>query len=130
MQERREKPVVALVAHDKRKPKMLEWVNAHRELLKQCVLVGTEGTAKNIRDILGLEVKSIGHGPLGGDISIAYKVLKGEISLLVFFIDTQTPHGHEHDIQSLIRAAVTKNILFALNAQTAEVLVRSLVKKR
>ena len=68
---------IGLVAHDGRKPKMAEWANRNRDGLRQFKLVGTEGTAKKISQIIGLEVKSLGDGPNGGDITIAYDILKG-----------------------------------------------------
>jgi len=125
MQEASQKKVVALVAHDHRKQKMLEWVSKNKRTLQEFDLVGTEGTAKSIKKVTRLNVKSIGHGPLGGDIATAFKILNNEIHCLIFFIDTQTAHGHEHDIQSLIRASVTKNIPLALNAKTADCLISS-----
>lgn len=123
------KKVIGLVAHNGRKLKMVEWINRNREALKEFDLVGTEGTAKRASKVTGLEVRSLGHGPDGGDILVAHSILTGEMDILIFFVDTKTAHGHEHDIQALIRTCVTKNIPLALNAATADCLISSLQKQ-
>ncbi len=76
--------------------------------------------------MLDLNVKSFGHGPSGGDILLAAKILQGEVDKVIFFIDGETPHGHEHDIQTLIRTAVINNIPIALNRASADLTVQFL----
>ena len=49
------------------------------------------------------------------------------MKLMGLFSDRSTkPHGHEHDIQTLIRTAVINNIPIALNTATADYLVQEL----
>lgn len=124
----RKEITIGLVAHDGRKMKMVEWVNRNRKKLRQFKLVGTGGTAKKISQVTGLEVESLGHGPNSGDIRIAYNILEKKINVLIFFVDTGTAHGHEHDIQSLIRTCITEKIPFALNAATADCILECLLK--
>jgi methylglyoxal synthase len=112
--------ILALVAHDNTKPELLKWAKEHRATLERYTLVGTEKTAKLLRDVLELDVEDIGHGPDGGDIILAGKILQGEIDRLVFFIDVRNPHGHEHEIQTLIRTCVLKDIPLALNPASAD----------
>ena len=119
---------MGLVAHDGRKMKMLKWANDNRKKLRQFKLVGTGSTAKKISQITGLEVESLGHGPNGGDLRVAYNILEQNIGVLIFFIDTRTAHGHEHDIQALIRMCVTQKIPLALNAVTADCILQCLLK--
>ena len=126
MSNKKKRLTVALVAHDNRKIRMVEWVNSNRELLKAYQLKGTKGTAETVSDVTGLVVEPIGHGPEGGDIRIAYAILEGEIDVLVFFIDTMSAHGHEHDVQALIRACVTHNVPLALNVATANCIIKAL----
>lgn len=116
---------IALVAHDARKQDMVEWANYNKEKLSNFRLVGTAGTAEAIRNITGLEVESLGHGPDGGDTYISYDVLEGKIDKIVFLIDVRNPQGHEHDIQTLIRTCVLKNIPLALNRKTADFIISS-----
>ena len=120
-----EKKVIALVAHDQKKIDMAEWASYNKETLKKFKLVGTRGTAQTVRNITGLDVEVLGHGPEGGDIIIANAVLEQKIDKLIFFIDVLSPHGHEHDIQTLIRISVLKNIPLALNRTTADYIISS-----
>ncbi len=118
------KLTLALVAHNTQKLAMAEWANKHKEALQEYELVGTLGTSKHVSNITGLSVKPLGHGPEGGDIVIASHILEGEIDKIIFLIDVKTPHGHEHDIQTLIRICVLRNIPIALNVNTANYLIK------
>ena len=114
---------IGLLSHDNKKMDMVEWCNTNKSKLKEYKLYGTEGTAHRINQVTGLEVEDIGHGPDGGDVHIAYNILEGKLDMLIFFIDTKRAHGHEHDIQTLIRTCATSNIPFALNKSTADKLL-------
>ncbi len=116
---------IALIAHDTQKIILAEWASKHKKILKKFNLVGTRGTCEAINNITGLNVKQLGHGPDGGDIVIANKVIENVIDVLIFFIDVRSPHGHEHDIQTLIRITVLKNIPIALNSKTADSIIGS-----
>lgn len=114
---------LALIAHDQKKNELLEWVKDHREDLKKYRLIGTGSTSELLNSILELGVESFGHGPQGGDILLAAKILMDEVQRVVFFMDPHTPHSHEHDIQTLIRTAVSNNIPIALNRSSADFLI-------
>jgi len=120
---------IALIAHDTQKIILAEWASKHKKILKKFSLVGTKGTCEAINNITGLDIKQLGHGPDGGDIVIASKVIEKMIDVLIFFIDVRTPHGHEHDVQTLIRISVLTNIPIALNSQTADSIIYSELKK-
>jgi methylglyoxal synthase len=111
---------LALVAHNQKKNELLEWVKENRERLKKFRLIGTSSTAELVNSILEIGVEPFGHGPQGGDILLAVKILMDEVHRVVFFMDPHTPHSHEHDIQTLIRTAVSNNISMALNRASAD----------
>ncbi len=119
------KKTIALVAHDSEKIKLAEWASEHKLILKKYYLVGTLGTGRAIENITGLSIQPLGHGPDGGDVVIANQVLEENIDMLIFFIDARAPHGHEHDIQTLVRIAVIKNVPLALNRASADFLISS-----
>jgi len=119
------KKTIALVAHDSRKQDIIEWANFNKDKLEQFNLVGTKGTAEAIKNITGLDIKDLGHGPDGGDVYIAHAVLENKIDKIIFLIDVRTPQGHENDIQTLIRTCVLKNIPIALNRKTADFIISS-----
>lgn len=117
------KKTIALIAHNSRKTDLLNWGKVHREALTNYNLIGTTNTSKLLSEMLDLEVTGFGHGPSGGDILLAARILKGEVHKVIFFIDAETPHGHEHDIQTLIRTAVINNIPIALNRASADLVI-------
>ena len=114
---------IALVAHNERKNILLEWVKNNREELLKHKLIGTTNTSRLLNSVLEMDVESFGHGPEGGDILLAAKILQNEVEKLIFFVALQTPHGHEHDIQTLIRTAIINNIPIALNPATATLII-------
>lgn len=118
---------IGLVAHDNKKIDMVQFCVKHFKQLQNYTLSATDGTADAIHKVCpDLKLERIGHGPDGGDVHIAYNILEDKFDALLFFIDTQTAHGHEHDIQTLIRTCATKNIPFALNRATARLLWETL----
>lgn len=123
------KKTIALVAHDDQKVNMAEWANKHIQQLNKHNLVGTEGTCETVESVAGLKVQVLGHGPDGDDIIVANEVLQGNIDILIFMIDARTPHGHEHDIQTLIRICVLKDVPIALNKKSAELMFSSEMMK-
>jgi methylglyoxal synthase len=114
---------IALIAHNERKNDLLEWSKKHQEILRHYKLIGTSNTARLITSLLGLEVEGFGHGPSGGDIFLAARILEGKVQKVIFFIDSENPHGHEHDIQTLIRTAVINNVPIALNRASADYII-------
>ncbi|WP_162055701.1 methylglyoxal synthase [Pontibacter pamirensis] len=114
---------IALVAHNNKKTDLLNWVKENQKALEEHKLIGTTNTSQLINDLLDLNVQPFGHGPSGGDILLAARILQGEVHKIIFFIDVETPHGHEHDIQTLIRTAVLNNIPIALNRASANLIV-------
>ncbi|PXX95194.1 methylglyoxal synthase [Marinifilum breve] len=118
------KKTIALVAHNEKKSVMLAWVKRHLDELKKHKLIGTTNTSEILNSVLDLEVEAFGHGPNGGDILLAAQILEGKVDEVIFLIDAETPHGHEHDIQTLIRTCVINNVPMALNVATADFLVK------
>lgn len=117
------KEIIALVAHNEKKNALLEWAKENHAALKGHKLVGTTNTSKLLNSVLDLNVEPFGHGPNGGDILLAALILKHEVTKVIFFVDLQTPHGHEHDIQTLIRTAVINDVPIALNPATASLIM-------
>lgn len=122
------KKTMALVAHDDKKLDMIEWVNYNKSFLENYNLVGTFTTSTRIKNSTGLNInyfepKEYSSGPKGGDILIGSEILKGNIDILIFFIDPDTSHPHNMDIQALIRIGTLKNIPMALNRRTADLII-------
>lgn len=121
---------IALVAHDSRKKKMLEWAEYNKETLQKYSLCATGTTAKLLSSIeLGdnnhLKVEALYSGPLGGDQQIGAMIAERKIDMLIFFCDNLAVQGHQNDVSALTRLASLYNIPFATNKTTADMLLTS-----
>lgn len=118
--------MIALIAHDRKKEEMLEFVEHHREVLSRHHLVATATTGKLIQEKIGLEVKTMMSGPLGGDQQIGAMVATEKVDLVIFLRDPLTAQPHEPDITALLRICDVHNIPLATNRKSAHILVKSL----
>jgi len=66
---------IALVAHDNKKPDLLEWAKFNRELLAHHEVYATGTTGETLERELGLKINKLQSGPLGGDQQIGAKIV-------------------------------------------------------
>ncbi len=116
---------IALIAHDNRKPDMLDWARFNRETLGAHELHATGTTGALIADELGLPVHRFLSGPLGGDQQIGAAIAEGRIDFVIFFWDPLEPHPHDVDVKALLRIAVVYNVPMACNRATADFVLSS-----
>jgi methylglyoxal synthase len=119
-----QKKRIALIAHDRQKPVLVEWVKAHIEVLRRHELCATGTTGSRVQAETGLEVKRYLSGPMGGDQQIGSRIAEGGIDMVVFFWDPLEPQPHDVDVKALLRIAVLKDIPIANNRATADLLIR------
>ena len=67
---------IALVAHDHMKSELISWAGQRVEILNKHHLFGTGTTAKLLTREVGLPVKALFSGPMGGDRSEERRVGK------------------------------------------------------
>ena len=121
---------IALVAHDKRKADMVEWVKFNAQTLSAHKLVCTGTTGGLVKQAfaeLGIEanVQCMNSGPMGGDAEIAAMVVRKEVDLAIFLIDDLSAQPHEADIQMLLRQCRLHNAPIACNRISADLMISS-----
>lgn len=117
---------IAVIAHDEKKPALVDWVVRHAEALRGHHLIGTATTGSRVKAALpDFDLALVKSGPLGGDQQIGAKIAEGAIDLLVFFSDPLTAMPHDPDVKALLRLALVYDVPCAFNPATADLLVAS-----
>jgi len=126
---------IALVAHDRRKKDMVEWVEWNWGILAQHKLICTGTTGKLVEEalikkigkdrVLKNKITKLKSGPLGGDQQLGAMIVDGKIDFIVFLWDPMQPHPHDVDVKALLRIAVLYNVPIACNRSTADFMISS-----
>ena len=115
---------IALIAHDRKKQDMLEFVKKHQAILANYQLVATATTGHMVAEETALNVTTFLSGPLGGDQQIGSKVACGAVNLVIFLRDPLTAQPHEPDITALLRLCDVHNVPLATNLTSAHLLLK------
>lgn len=115
---------VALIAHDKKKQELINFVSDNKDFFSEHVLYATGTTGRMIIAAINLDIHCVKSGPLGGDQEIGAKVANGEIDLVIFFRDPLTSQPHEPDINALLRLCDVYSVPLATNIATATMMIK------
>lgn len=118
---------IAILAHDNMKAKMVEFLDSHRDWIPGVNLLATGRTAEFVEKN-GISVKHLSPGEYGGYNQISEMIASKDIDIVIFFRDPVVNVHHE-DIKNLMFTCNSKNIPFATNYATAELLILGLIKK-
>jgi methylglyoxal synthase len=116
---------IALIAHDRKKEEMVNFVIAYEQVFKEHKLFATGTTGLRIMENTHLQVHRFMSGPLGGDQQIGAMVAQNEMDLIIFLRDPLMAQPHEPDIIALLRLCDVQGIPVATNVATAEILVKA-----
>lgn len=115
---------IAIIAHDGKKPEMVNFLNQNINKLKTAALIATGTTGTHVENS-GLKVEKKLSGPIGGDAQIAGLAAEKQLAMVLFFRDPLGKHPHEPDVQMLMRICDVHNIPLATNPATAQLLIDS-----
>ncbi len=119
---------IALIAHDEKKPEIIDFVRRNRSILINCDLIATGTTGKLIEEEIGLPVQRMESGPLGGDQMIGAEVARERLDGVIFIRDPLTAQPHEPDITALLRVCDVHNVPLATNLATAELILHGIIE--
>ena len=119
---------IALIAHDRKKDALVNFVLAYRSIFEKAQLFGTGTTGGRIADATGLSIHRFRSGPIGGDQQIGAMIAENQMDLVLFFRDPLMAQPHEPDIIALLRLCDVHNVPVATNMATAEALIQSLAR--
>jgi methylglyoxal synthase len=117
---------ISLVAHDRKKDEMVNFVIAYEHVFVHHSLYATGTTGQRIMEQTGLTITRFMSGPLGGDQQIGALVAINEMDLIIFLRDPLMAQPHEPDISALLRLCDVQGIPLATNVATAEILIKAL----
>ncbi|HBL35423.1 MAG TPA: methylglyoxal synthase [Firmicutes bacterium] len=120
---------VALIAHDRKKKEIINFVQRNKSLFARCELVATGTTGRLIQQECKIPVRGMQSGPFGGDQQIGAMVSNDEIAMVIFLRDPLTAQPHEPDVTALLRVCDVHNVPLATNLATAEMLIKALSEK-
>jgi methylglyoxal synthase len=116
---------IALIAHDRKKDEMVNFVIAYEHVFQGHHLYATGTTGLRIMENTKLDIHRYMSGPLGGDQQIGAMVAQNELDLIIFLRDPLMAQPHEPDIAALLRLCDVQGIPCATNMATAEILVKA-----
>ena len=115
---------IALMAHDRKKELMVQFCIAYCGILAEHSVCATNTTGKLVSEATGLPVTLYLHADQGGAQQIGARISYNEIDLVLFFCDAES--GNFDEVNRMARLCDQRQIPFASNVATAEVLILGL----
>ena len=109
---------IALIAHDKKKNKMIDLALRYKDVLSEHEIYATGTTGTLVMGETGIKINRFKSGPLGGDQQIGSMIANSELDLVIFLRDPLTSQPHEPDVSALLRLCDVTNTPLATNIAT------------
>lgn len=119
---------IVIIAHDVKKPEMVQFLNDRKDWIYGVNLIATGRTAEYVES-QGIKVQHLSPGKSGGYSEITEKIKEKEVDIVVFLRDPLIKQGHHEDIQKLLEACNMYNIPLATNYASAELMILGQIKK-
>ncbi len=119
---------IVIIAHDVKKPEMVQFLNDRKDWIIGVNLIATGRTAEYVES-QGIKVQHLSPGKSGGYVEITNMIKRKEVDIVIFLRDPLIKQGHHEDIQSLLEACNMYNIPLATNYASAELMILGQIKK-
>jgi methylglyoxal synthase len=119
---------IVIIAHDVKKPEMVQFLNDRKDWIFGVNLIATGRTAEYVES-QGIKVQHLSPGKSGGYVEITDMIKQKEVDIVIFLRDPLIKQGHHEDIQSLLEACNMYNIPLATNYASAELMILGQIKK-
>lgn len=120
---------IVVIAHDQKKPELVQFFKERSEWLWGRALIATGKTAEAVeKEIDEIPIQHLKRGRYGGYREITKLIKEKKVDMVVFFMDHEVREHHE-DIRELLDACNIENIPLATNPMSAELLIIGLIKK-
>lgn len=120
---------IALIAHDKKKNKMIDLALRYKDVLSEHEIYATGTTGTLVIGETGIKINRFKSGPLGGDQQIGSMIANSELDLVIFLRDPLTSQPHEPDVSALLRLCDVTNTPLATNMASADIMLTALSRK-
>ena len=120
---------IALIAHDKKKQKMINLAVQFKDVLAKHEIYATGTTGTMVMGETGIKINRMKSGPLGGDQQIGSMIANSELDLVIFLRDPLTSQPHEPDVSALLRLCDVTNTPLATNMASADIMLTALSRK-
>ncbi|MFH1806157.1 MAG: methylglyoxal synthase [Pseudomonadota bacterium] len=115
---------IGLVAHDRRKREMADWLALHQDQFALYKIFATGTTGRVLQERFPkLDIVALKSGPFGGDQQLGSMIAHRQLQAMFFFTDPMTPQPHDVDVRALIRLANMYEVPIACNRSTADLLI-------
>ncbi|ELZ27333.1 methylglyoxal synthase [Halogeometricum pallidum JCM 14848] len=118
---------LALIAHDEKKPDLIDFAENRSDDLEHFELMATGTTGKRLIEATGLDIERKQSGPLGGDMQIGAEIASEDCHGVVFLRDPLTAQPHEPDITALLRICDVHDVPLATNLASADAVLDELM---
>ncbi|WP_439025693.1 methylglyoxal synthase [Haloarchaeobius sp. DT45] len=120
---------LALIAHDEKKPDLIDFARSRSDDLARFDLMATGTTGKRLMEATGLDIERKQSGPIGGDLQIGAEIADDNCAGVIFLRDPLTAQPHEPDVAALLRICDVHEVPLATNLASADAVLDELVER-
>ncbi|MCL2392852.1 MAG: methylglyoxal synthase [Oscillospiraceae bacterium] len=117
---------IALMAHDRRKELMVQFCIAYCGILAGHDICATNTTGRLVSEATGLPITLYLSCHQGGSQQIGSRIAYNELDMVLYFCDPHNVEEYQNSVMEIARLCDQKNVPFASNIATAEVLIHGL----